>query len=230
MDIPKITGLIFMKYHSERVPRKNVRKFCGKPLFHWILTSLEESEYVSEIIINTDSEVIADKASNNFDVKIHMRPEYLLDIESNEANQIIDYDISKVDGEYFLQTHSTNPVLESSTIDKAIKNYFKSEDHDSLMSVTPHKKRYYWPNGEGINHDRNELIKTQNLAPIYEENSCIYIFSKSVFNKNKNRIGNNPLLYPINNIESIDIDEESDFLIAESIKKYMLENGNISSK
>lgn len=223
MNIPPVTALIFMKYHSERVPRKNIRDFCGRPLFYWILDTLEKSKFISGTIINTDSEEIAEEAKANFDVDIHMRPDYLLDINSNEANQIIEYDLSISEGEYFLQTHSTNPILRSDTVDKAIEEFFKKKkDHDSLMSVTPQKKRFYWPDGSPINHNPDELIKTQELSPIYEENSCIYIFSKSTFNKQNNRIGNNPLLFPMNQLESIDIDEESDFLVAESIQNQII--------
>lgn len=220
MKVPDVTALIFMKYHSDRVPNKNIRSFCERPLFHWILEALEKSKYISEIIINTDSEEIAEEARKYFNVTIHMRPEYLLAINSNEANQIIEYDLSKTEGNFFLQTHSTNPILKAETLDKAVEAFFDSDEHDSLISVTPLQKRFYWPNGEPINHNPNAMIKTQNLKPIYEENSCIYMFSKEGFMKERNRIGKKPLFFPIDPLEAVDIDEESDFIIAESIKKY----------
>ena len=213
-SIPRIKALIFMKAFSERVPRKNIKKLCGKPLFHWILDSMSESNYISEIIINTDSKEIAESATSNYDVTIHMRPKNLNNIDSNEANQIIEYDLSKTNGEYFFQSHSTNPLLSSETIDRAIEEYF-SNKFDSLMSVTEKRKRYFTLDGEPINHNPKDLVKTQNCKLLYEENSCIYIFSREVFEKNINRIGNNPMLYPISPIESMDIDEPLDFEIAE---------------
>lgn len=219
MDI-KVKALIFMKQHSERVPQKNTRSFCGRPLFHWILETLESSQYLSEIIINTDSQEIANDASKNFAVTIHMRPEHLLNINSNEANQIIAHDLSISNGEYFLQTHSTNPILKVETIDRSIEAFFESRGHDSLMSVTSIKKRFYWPDGRPINHDPKSLIKTQNQIPLYEENSCIYIFSKHTFLKYKNRVGANPLFFQVPALEAIDIDEEGDFIFAESVKDY----------
>lgn len=220
MSTRNVTALIFMKLHSERVPFKNIRDFNGKPLFHWILSSLEKSKYVKKIIINTDSEEIAKDAKDHFDVTIHMRPDYLLTITSNEANQILEYDINNTDGDLFLQTHSTNPILSTATIDKAIEDYVSSEDHDSLISVTPNRKRFYWSDGKPINHDPQEMIKTQNLEPILEENSCIYMFTRTGFMKKKSRIGDNPLFYQMDAAEALDIDEESDFLIAESIMQY----------
>lgn len=222
--LPEVTALIFMKHHSERVPRKNMRDFCGRPLFHWILESLSESKYISKIIINTDSVEIADNASKYFDVVIHKRPDYLLEITSNEASQIIEYDLSIDDSEYYLQTHSTNPILKSVTIDKAIESYFSDGNHDSLMSVTEIKKRFYWPDGNPVNHDPDNLIKTQQLPPLYEENSCIYMFSKKTFDSYKNRIGKHPKFFIIGETEAVDIDTEDDFIIAEAIHNQMETN------
>lgn len=217
MNIPAIKALIFMKKHSERVPEKNIRPLCGRPLFHWILESLSSSRYISEIIINTDSEEIAEDASKNFKVTIHMRPDYLLHIQSDEANQIMAYDLGKSDGEFFIQSHSTNPLLQSETIDKAVESFFKQNECDSLFSVTPVQKRFFQKDGSAINHDPEKLIKTQELPVIFEENSCMYIFSRTVFFNRKNRLGHRPMLFPIDRFESIDIDEEFDFTIAEAL-------------
>lgn len=226
MGKQKITALLFMKGHSERVSNKNLRKFNEKPLLYWILDSLNQSEWINDILINTDSKEIAETAKKFFDVKIHMRPDYLLKIDSNEANQIMEYDINNHEADYYLQTHSTNPLLTTETINNAAETFLNQDSHDSLMSVTSLRSRFYWPDGRGINHNPQELIKTQELDPIYEENSCIYMFSRDTFLERKNRIGSNPLLFPINPIEAVDIDEESDFLIAESIMLRLKQKGN----
>jgi len=153
-----------------------------------------------------------------------MRPDYLLDISSDEAYQIMAYDLKHTDGEYFIQSHSTNPLLKSETIKMAIESYFLNIDkYDSLFSVTPIQTRIYNNNYQAINHDPAKLIKTQNLPVFYEENSCIYIFNRKSFLDNKNRIGKNPNLYPIDKFESVDIDEEFEFLFAESLMKQMQE-------
>ncbi len=226
LDNIKVKALIFMKQHSVRVPRKNTRMFCGKPLFHWILQTLKSSKYISEIIINTDSVEIATEAEKYFGTITHMRPEYLIKIDSNEANQIIEYDLSLVEGDIFLQTHSTNPNLNVETIDRSIEVFLKEKNmgYDSLMSVTALKKRFYWPDGRPVNHDPLSLIKTQEQPELYEENSCIYIFSRETFMENKNRIGRSPLFFKVDPLEAVDIDEETDFVIAEAIKRQFLDN------
>ncbi|MFC1547125.1 cytidylyltransferase domain-containing protein [Candidatus Neomarinimicrobiota bacterium] len=212
-----------MKGHSERVPRKNMRQFCDRPLFHWIMDSLAECRHITEIIINTDSEELAANAEEHFAVTIHMRPDHLLTITSDEAYQIMAHDLTLTDGEYFLQTHSTTPLVKSVTLNTAIESYFAQHEHDSLLSVTEVQHRYYWPDGRAVNHDPDALIRTQELPPLLMENSCIYIFSREVFTKRKNRIGYNPLLYPVNPYEAVDIDEMIDFDIAEYLMKKQLE-------
>ena len=216
----KVKALIFMKGHSERVSGKNMRPLYDRPLFHWILDALNGSGVVSEIIINTDSDEIAASAQQNFDVTIHMRPDYLLTIQSNEATQIMDYDLKKTDGEYFIQTHSTNPLLKPQTIKEAVELYYKQLDqYDSLFTVTELQTRLYDHNNIAINHDPNKLIKTQGLPLIYEENSCLYVFSRESFIKNNNRIGSAPYLLPIDRLEAVDIDIESDFVLADILMR-----------
>jgi len=224
MHKKRIKALFFMKANSERIHNKNMRLLCGRPLFHWILDALNESGVIDEIIINTDSEEIANNAKKYFNVTIHMRPDYLLDINSNEAFQIMEYDLKHVEGEYFIQTHSTTPLIRPITIKKAIETYFENiKNNDSLFSVTPWQKRIYDNKGAGLNHDPAKLIKTQNLHPVYEENSCIYIFSRESFLRNKNRLGKTPYMYFMDKYESVDIDENYEFILAETIMRKRLE-------
>ncbi len=214
MKIPKITALVPMKGHSERVPNKNIRLLAGKPAFHWILESLMKSKYINEIVINTDSEEIAKSALDNFNVTVLKRPDYLLG-DMVSIQPLIEYDISQTDGEYYLQTHSTNPLVKPETIDRAIEAFFLQKEHDALFSVTPLKTRFYWPDGTGVNHNPRHLIRTQDLEPIYEENSCLYVFSRETNKKTKNRLGANPMMFPMDRLESVDIDDIEDFYWAE---------------
>ncbi len=222
-DKPKaIKALIFMKGQSERVPEKNMRLLCGRPLFHWIMDSLTASKYIDEIIINTDCDKIAQSASENFGATIHMRPEHLLVMDSNESNRLIDYDLSKADGQYFIQTHSTNPLVTTKSIDNAIETFFNLTDHDSLMSVTEVYKRFYFADGKPVNHDPKNVMKTQDLPPIYEENSSFYIFSKNSFAKEMNRVGENPYFFALDAHEAADIDDPIDFSWAEFLMEKRL--------
>ena len=186
---------------------------------------LTQSRHLGEIIINTDSEEIAESAKSNFDVTIHMRPDYLLTITDNEANRIMAHDLAISEGDWFLQTHSTNPLLKVATVDRAIETFFSSGDSgkDSLFTVTPVQKRFFRQDGQAVNHDPDHLVKTQELPPLYEENSCIYLFSRKTFESRGSRIGADPLLFPMDRYEAVDIDEAVDFSIAEGMMRDRLE-------
>jgi CMP-N-acetylneuraminic acid synthetase len=214
----KLMALLPMKGHSERVPNKNMRDFNDRPLYHAIMHTLLKSKYIEKVVINTDSEIITEDAKKNFgeSVIIIDRPK---EIQGGDVsmNVIINYDLSKVNGEHFLQTHSTNPLLRVETLDKAIETYFENLDkYDSLFSVTRVQTRFYDKNANPINHDPKELLRTQDLEPLYEENSNFYIFSKESFkNAGNRRIGLKPQIFEVNKLEAVDIDEPEDFILAE---------------
>lgn len=217
----KIAALIPMKEHSQRVPNKNIKDFNGKPLFYWIFQTLMKVKSIDKIFLDTDSDIICEKVRKYFpDIIIIKRPENLIG-DFVSVNKLINNDLKEIDNyEYFIQTHSTNPLLKSSTITTAIDFYKDNLNiYDSVFSVTKIQSRFYDVYGNPINHDPIELLRTQDIPPLYEENSCFYIFSKSSFNKTKARIGSKPYLFEISQKESIDIDTNDDFLLAETFSK-----------
>ena len=218
----KIITLLPMKGHSQRVPDKNMKDFAGKPLYHAIVNEMLKCKYISKVVINTDSERIKSDILINFKSRVIVidRPKELCG-DFVSMNEIINYDINQFDDQYFLQTHSTNPLVKAKTIDKAIIRYFENLDrYDSLFSVTRLQTRLYDGNGKAINHNPNELIRTQDLEPLYEENSNFYIFSKESFQKmGDKRIGLKPQMFELNKLEAIDIDEPEDFELAEILYK-----------
>ncbi len=131
-------------------------------------------------------------------------------------NDILLHDVAEVQADYYLQTHSTNPLLRSRSIRAAIAAFLAQlPDKDSLFSVTPIQTRLYDQEGRALNHNPGELLRTQDLPPVYEENSCIYLFSASSLKKHGNRLGDRPLMFHISLEEAWDIDEEIDFQIAD---------------
>jgi len=215
---PRVTALVPMKAHSERVPSKNVRPFAGRPLFHWILETLRSSSYVGDIVVNTDSEAIARQAEELFGAVVLWRPEHLLG-DMVGIQPLIEWDLQHSDGDLYLQTHSTNPLLTARTIDRAVETFCAQNHHDSLFTVTELHTRLYWSDGRPVNHDPDHMIRTQDLEPILEENSCIYVFPRGTFEQRGHRLGARPLLMPMDPLEAVDIDEEHDFVIAEAIMK-----------
>ena len=212
----KIAALVPMRHHSIRVPEKNFRIIAGKPLFHYIITTLLDVKEIDHIVVDTDSEKIINGLQKDFPtVKILKRPEHLC-ADTIPMNEILLYDTGQIEADLFLQTHSTNPLLKSESISKAITQLTTNmPSYDSLFSVTRIQSRYWDQLTRPINHNPSILLRTQDLPPIYEENSCIYMFKREILLKHRNRIGERPLMFEIDRSESFDIDEELDFLLAE---------------
>ena len=209
-----IAAIIPMKGRSERVPDKNLRLFNGKPLFCWIINELREC--VDNIYVDTDCDEIINAVKEYFNqIRFITRPDYLKG-DAISMNRIIEYDLTQIDNRYFIQTHSTSPLLTRNTIKSAIQTFFDLlGEHDSLFSVTPIKARCFTSDGAPINHKPDELIQTQYLKPVYVENSGFYLFSRESFLRTSRRIGEKPYLFLIDQYEAIDIDDENDFAAAE---------------
>jgi len=216
MSATKIFALVPMRHHSQRVPGKNFRPLAGKPLFHHIISTLLACPEISQVVVDTDSELVMQGLQQYFPtVSILERPAHLCG-DAVSMNEILVYDTSQVQADYYLQTHTTNPLLRQSTISGAIHTFLDNfPAYDSLFSVTRLQTRLYDQGGQAINHDPAILLQTQDLPPVYEENSCIYIFTRQKLLDRCNRLGNHPFMFEMDAAEAWDIDEELDFLITE---------------
>ena len=214
-------ALLPLKANSERVIGKNFKCFAGKPLFRWILDKLLACDIIDQVVINTDAEDQLIKSGLELSAKIlvrHRKPELCGDYVS--MNSIIADDLANVEADTYLMTHTTNPLLSINTIMKAIiayQNGLELGHSDSLFSVNRVQTRFYKADGSPVNHDPSNLIRTQDLEPWFEENSNLYIFSKSSFLATNARIGSRPLLFETPRCESIDIDDQDSWDIAEAI-------------
>lgn len=207
-----------MRHSSERVKGKNYRPLGGRPLFHHIVSALLECPLIDEVAIDTDSDLIAKDVATSFPgVRVIPRPERLLggDVPMND---ILLHDVTEVPADYYVQTHSTNPLLRTETITTALQSFLDQRDtHDSLFTVTPLQTRLWWPDGTAVNHDPTVLLRTQDLPPIMEENSCLYVFDRETLEQRGNRIGERPILYALEPEEAWDIDEEIDWTVVEAL-------------
>ena len=212
----KIVALVPMRHDSQRVKGKNYRLLAGKPLYHHILSTLLTCPEISEIVVDTDSQLIMDGIKVDYpQIRILLRPEHLRASEI-PMNEVLLHDISQVEADFYLQTHSTNPLLRTETISRAIRTMIENyPGYDSLFSVTRWQTRLWDESGEAINHDPGILLRTQDLPPIFEENSCLYIFTRQTLENQRNRIGQRPYLFEIDAEEAWDIDEEIDFKIVD---------------
>jgi CMP-N-acetylneuraminic acid synthetase len=220
-----LTALVPMRHHSQRVPGKNYRSLAGKPLFHHILATLLKVPEIDTVVVDTDSTPVMDGIRRFFPaVKLIERPAHLR-ADDVPMNDILLHDTAQIESNFYLQTHSTNPLLQAGTISRGIQAFLASyPEHDSMFSVTRWQTRLYFQDGRAINHNPRELIQTQDLPPVYEENSCLYLFTRNNLVQWHHRIGPKPLMYEIPAEEAWDIDEELDFTICDALLKRQLAN------
>jgi len=219
--MPSLVALVPMRHHSQRVPGKNYRPLAGKPLFHHILETLLAVPAIGRVVVDTDSEPVMDGLRRDFpQVTVINRPESLRD-DDVPMNNILLHDTEQVQADFYLQTHSTNPLLRAETVVRAIETFLAAYPaKDSLFSVTRWQTRLYDQHGHAINHDPSVLIQTQDLPPVYEENSCLYLFTRQNLLKRHHRIGEHPILFEIDAAEAWDIDEELDFAITDFLMRH----------
>ena len=214
-----VVALVPMRHSSERVPGKNYRSFNGRPLFHHIVLTLLAVERVTSIVIDTDSPIVSDQVASEFPtVRVLDRPSHLRDGDV-PMTEVLRHDAAVVDSDWYLQTHTTNPLLAAATIDRAL-DLIEADDgeHDSLFSVTRLQTRLFDASGRPLNHDPTVLLRTQDLPPVYEENSNLYLFTADQIAAGR-RIGDRPILFEIDALEAVDIDEEDDFVLAEALAR-----------
>jgi CMP-N-acetylneuraminic acid synthetase len=216
----KVVALLPMRHHSERVPGKNYRLLAGKPLFHHILDTLLACPNVNQIVVDTDSPIIMEGLKDHYpQVIILERPEHLRG-DTVPMNEVLLHDVTQVPADFYLQTHSTNPLLRPQTISRAVE--FLSENYptyDSLFSVTRVQTRLWDQLTRPINHNPAILLRTQDLPPVYAENSCLYLFRRENLVTRRNRIGERPYLFEVDANEAWDIDNELDFAVV----KFLIE-------
>lgn len=207
-----------MRHNSERVPGKNYRLLAGYPLYHHIIRTLGKVSSIDHIVIDTDSEFIIDDCSVNFpDVQVLVRPENLRD--GNIAmNDVLLNTLKQVEADVVIQTHSTNPFLKPETVSAALENFNQpNSECDSLFSVTRLQTRLWDARTQPVNHDPAVLLRTQDLAPLFIENSCFFIFTPTLLREHGTRIGPNPSMFEMSTLEALDIDIEEDFTLAVAI-------------
>lgn len=215
----KIIALMPLKANSSRIPGKNFKLLEGKPLFRWMLDKLLECKQIDQVVINTDAQAEIEQAGLPANDKLILRVRKAeLCGDEVSMNLVLKDDIDNTDADIYLMTHTTNPFISLATINQAITEFSQARPEvDSLFTVNRIQTRFYDKEARAINHDPDNLIPTQDLEPWFEENSCLYLFTKYSFNKTSARIGEKPMMFETRKCESVDIDEPQDWQLAKAL-------------
>lgn len=220
----KVVAIVPMKLNNRRLPQKNTKTFTnGKPLCYYILSTLLKIDIINEVYVYCSNPDI--KEYIPYGVKYLKRSESL-DQDTTKMNEVLMAFADEVNADVYVMTHTTAPFISMESIEKGIDAVL-SEQYDSAFAVKK-LQDFLWKDGMPFNYDMENIPRTQDLPELYEETSGFYIYKNEIIKNKGRRIGDNPYMVEIGEIESVDIDELEDFEIADAIYNYMRMKGEIS--
>lgn len=207
-----ITAIMPIKLINERCPGKNTKLLGEKPLLQYELDSLKATKLCDSINVYCSSEDIIPFLPEG--ISFIKRPKFL-DLPTSNFTQIFDNFKAIKDADIYVYAHATAPFITVETIKECIEAV-KSGEYDSAFCAIK-LQEYLWQDGEPLNFDASNLPRTQDLKPIFQETSGVYVFTKEVYERYRRRIGKKPFIKEVSFKESVDIDNPEDFELAEAL-------------
>lgn len=214
----KIIAIVPMKLNNRRLPQKNTKCFTnGKPLCYYILSTLLQVKEISEVYVYCSNPDIKDFIPEG--VK-YLKRSTSLDQDTTKMNEVLQAFSKEVPADVYVMTHTTAPFMTVESLEKGIDAVL-NKGYDSSFAAKKIQD-FLWKDGKPLNYTLDNIPRTQDLPPLYEETSGFYIYRKEVMTKMNRRIGDNPFIVEVGEIEGIDIDEPEDFMLADAIYNYRL--------
>lgn len=214
----KTIAIVPMKLNNRRLPQKNTKAFTnGKPLCYYILSTLLTVEGIDEVYVycsNPDIQGFIPKG-----VK-YLKRSVSLDQDTTKMNEVLQCFAKDVPADVYVMTHTTAPFITKESILKGL-NAVLSGGYDSSFAAKK-LQDFLWKDGKPFNYELNNIPRTQDLPALYEETSGFYIYKSDVMTKLNRRIGEKPFIVEVDEIESVDIDEPEDFMIADAIYNHII--------
>tara|TARA_B100001750_G_scaffold185970_1_gene155099 strand:- start:539 stop:1252 length:714 start_codon:yes stop_codon:yes gene_type:complete len=226
----KCVAFIHARGGSKRIPRKNIKDFCGKPAISYPIETALNTGVFDEVIISTDDAEIADIAVKYGAKQYYVRPANL----SNDiatTDEVFQYDIKTMrekgcDFDHACCIYGTSIFLEETHINQACKIFAAHENAKSVISVTEYDFPIY---RALIKNDVGQLVmrepeylltRSQDLPDTYHDAAQFYFLKVDDYLKNKKIYADNGLFsVEIPNSKVIDIDTPEDWIKAEGIYK-----------
>ncbi len=216
----KTVAIVPMKLNNRRLPQKNTKQFKnGKPLCYYILSTLLKIDSIDEVYVYCSNPDIKEFIPEG--VK-YLPRSTSLDQDTTKMNEVLKCFANDVPADVYVMTHTTAPFVSKESIEKGIDAVVNG-DYDSSFAAKK-LQDFLWKQGKPFNYELDNIPRTQDLEPLYEETSGFYIYKKDVIEKLNRRIGDNPFIVEVSEIEAVDIDEAEDFMIAEAIYNHIFLN------
>lgn len=219
----KTVAVVPMKLNNRRLPQKNTKSFTnGKPLCSYILSTLLKVSGIDEVYVYCSNPDIKDFIPEGVN---YLKRSESLDQDSTKMNEVLKCFAEDVSADIYVMTHTTAPFISSESIEKGL-NAVLSGEYDSSFAAKK-LQDFIWKDGKPFNYELNNIPRTQDLEPLFEETSGFYIYRSEVMTKLNRRIGDKPFITEVGEIESIDIDEPEDFEIADAVFNHIMRNQDI---
>ena len=213
----KTVAVVPMKLNNRRLPQKNTKPFTnGNPLCYYILSTLIKVESIDEVYVYCSNPDIKELLPEG--VK-YLRRSESLDQDTTKMNEVLSCFANDVDSDVYVMTHTTAPFIKPESIKKGLDAVLSGQFDSSFAAKKV--QDFLWKDGKPFNYELNNIPRTQDLPALFEETSGFYIYKKDVIKNLNRRIGNSPFIVEVGEIESIDIDEREDFLIADAIFNHL---------
>lgn len=215
----KVVSFIPIKLNNQRLPGKNLMDLDGRPLCDYIFQTVNNIDLIDEKYVYCSDDSIQEYIPEGL---TYLKRDEKLDGYEVKGLDIIEAFVKDVDADIYVLTHVTQPFTKSSSIQKALEKVMSGE-YDSAFSAVV-LQDYMWYHGKPFNYDMDDIVRTQDLEPIYMETGAFFIFRKEVFTEAHHRIGRKPYIYEIDQFEAVDIDVQEDYEFAKVVARYYKEN------
>lgn len=212
----KVTAVIPVRAGSQRVKNKNLRLIGGESLLARKIRTLQSCGNVADIIVNSDSEDML-RVGREHGVKTVERDASYASSEV-PMNEAINNVLCNTEGEHIMWAQVTSPLVSAERIDSFIETYFRKldEGYDSLTTYEP-LKEYIWDETGPINYKKGSHPRSQDLVQYRALTFTVMIIRKELGIEKKYYIGDNPYFVEVTQEEAVDIDNEVDLFVANSL-------------
>jgi len=209
----KIVAVVPMKLNNVRLPQKNTKSFTGgNPLCYYILSTLMAINEIEDVYVYCSNPDIQNYIPEG--VKYIKRSENL-DKDTTKMNEVLAKFAEDVAADVYVMSHVTSPFVSADSVRRGLQAVLSGK-YDSAFAAKK-VQDFLWSDGKPFNYELNNIPRTQDLPVLYQETSGFYIYKDNVIREHNRRIGDVPYIVEVSQIESVDIDEEEDFLIADAI-------------
>jgi len=216
-----IAAFVCIKLNNTRLPNKNILDLNNKPLCYWIFDKLKKVKNVDKIYVYCSDETIKNYIPEDI---IFIKRDKKFDSNETKANELLKSFAEIVKSDYYLLCHATCPYLKVSTIQEIVDDFNPLKNGSAFTAKK--FQTFLWQNNKPLNFSLNDIPRTQDMDPFYIENIGAYLYSYEDIMIKHRRVGENPLIVNVSDIECVDVDYKEDYEFAKTLESEMLDTYN----